>query len=302
MKESLHEYIKVGLVHFMAYPTCMGGEGPIVESLSHLAQDPFFEVMEVTRAKDPHVMKQMRSIAEQAKLELVFGAQPVCLGGGLNLNHPDSAERAKAIEALKNAIDQAESLGSKSVGVLSGKVSDDKDYAKQRLVDSLKQLCAYANTKGMSVALETFDQVPFGKNCLIGPTKDAVEVSAAVRKEHANFGLMLDLSHLPLIGETSEHALKTAGEHLVHVHVGNCAMDDPKHPAYGDNHPRFGAPGTRNDVPELAEFLKVLLEMGYLSTRERKIVSFEVKPMPGESSEAIVAGSKRAVLDAWRRI
>lgn len=302
MKESLHDYIKVGLVHFMAYPSCMVGEGPIVETLSHLAQDPFFEVMEVTHAKDPEVMKQMRAVADQAKLELVFGAQPICLGGGLNLNHPDTAERSKAIDALKVGIDQAEVLGSKGVGVLSGKVSEDKDAAKQRLVDSLKKLCAYAKTKNMNVVLETFDQLPFGKNCLIGPTTDAVEVSVAVRKEHTNFGLMLDLSHLPLIGESSAHALKTAGDHMVHVHIGNCAMDDPKHPAYGDNHPRFGAPGTRNDVPELAEFLEVLLNMGYLSKNERKIVSFEVRPMPGESSEAIVAGSKRALLEAWRRI
>ena len=302
MKDSLHDYIKVGLVHFMAYPACGSGEGPIVESLSALAQDPFFEVMEVTRAKDPEVMKQMRAVAEQSKLELVFGGQPICLGGGLNLNHPDAAERAKAVDAMKLAVDQAEILGCKAVGMLSGKVSDDKDAAKQRLVDSLKQICAYAKTKGINISLETFDQVPYGKNCLIGPTTDAVEVSVAVRKEHANFGLMLDLSHLPLIGESSEHALKTAGEHMVHVHIGNCAMDDPNHPAYGDNHPRFGAPGTRNDVPELAEFLKVLLDMGYLSKNERKIVSFEVKPMAGESSELVVAGSKRALLDAWRMI
>ena len=148
--------------------------------------------------------------------------------------------------------------------------------------------------------LETFDQVSYGKNCLIGPTADAVEVSEAVRAEYPDFGFMLDLSHLPLIGESSEAAIKTAGDHLVHVHIGNCAMDDPEHPAYGDNHPRFGAPGTRNDVPELADFIRILLDTGYLTRERTPVVSFEVKPMREESSAAVVAGCKRALMEAWR--
>ena len=77
---------------------------------------------------------------------------------------------------------------------------------------------------------------------------------------------------------------------------------DPEHPAYGDNHPRFGAPGTRNDVPELAEFLRVLLNAGYLSKDVRRVISFEVKPMPGETAEFIIEDSKRALLEAWEQI
>ena len=302
MKESLHDYIRVGFVHFMAYPQCMGGEGPILESIAKMVEDPFVEVLEVTRAKDRALHANMRGIAEQAGVSLAFGAQPILLGRGLDLNSPDSAEREKAVDAVKTGIDQAEELGCIGIAVLSGKVSDDRDAAKARLVDSLKEICEYGHAIHMPVLLETFDQVPYAKNCLIGPTKDAVEVSAAVRKDFPSFGLMLDLSHLPLIGESSEYALKLAGEHLAHVHIGNCAMDDPAHPAYGDNHPRFGAPGTRNDIPQITEFLKVLLDMGYLNRDVRKIVSFEVKPMAGESPEAVIAGSKRTLLEAWRRI
>jgi sugar phosphate isomerase/epimerase len=286
----------------MAYPQCGGGDGPIVETFRSLALDPFFEAIEVTQMKDPEVRKQVRAVAEQARVEMPFGAQPILLGGKLDLNSPDAAERKKAVDAVKAGIDQAAELGCTAVAVLSGKVSDDQDKAKVRLVDSLKQLCAYGQPKGIAIVLETFDQVPFGKNCLIGPTADAVEVSKAVRKEFPDFGFMLDLSHLPLLGESSRHALTAAGDHLVHVHIGNCAMDDPAHPAYGDNHPRFGAPGTRNDVHELAEYLTVLIDLGYLKHGHRRIVSFEVKPMAGEDPEAVIAGSKRTLLEAWRRI
>ena len=79
-------------------------------------------------------------------------------------------------------------------------------------------------------------------------------------------------------------------------------MDDPGHPAYGDNHPRFGAPGTRNDVPQLVEYLKVLLHEGYLSKEHRRILSFEVKPMAGESSEEIIVESKRKLEEAWKLV
>ena len=154
----------------------------------------------------------------------------------------------------------------------------------------------------MPLVMETFDQVPFGKNCLIGPNADAVAVSKEVRKEFPDFGIMLDLSHLPLQHEESAPAIKLAGEHMVHAHIGNCAMDDASHPAYGDNHPRFGAPGTRNDVKELTEYLRALLDNGYLSTTNRRVLSFEVKPMSGEDSEAIIAGSKRTLDQAWRML
>ena len=80
-------------------------------------------------------------------------------------------------------------------------------------------------------------------------------------------------------------------------------MDDAAHPAYGDNHPRFGAPGTRNDVREVAEFLRALLEWGYLSNKgEKRTVSFEVKPMPGETAEDIIANCKQTLDAAWKLV
>jgi sugar phosphate isomerase/epimerase len=302
MKEPIHDYARIGIVHFMAYPACMGGDGPVLETISRIAKDPYFEVIELTRIKDAETRKQVCAIAKQARVDLCFGAQPILLGGGLDLNHADDAERRKAIDAVKAGINQAGELNCKGVAVLSGKVSPDKGAAIARLVDSLKQLCAYAKTKDLPVVLETFDQVPFGKNCLIGPNADAVAVSTEVCKEYPDFGIMLDLSHLPLQYEASADAIKTAGHHLVHAHIGNCAMDDPEHPAYGDNHPTFGAPGTRNDVPELTEYLRALLDSGYLSTTNRRVLSFEVKPMPGEVTESVIAGSKRTLDEAWRRV
>lgn len=294
--------MKVGIIHCMAYPACMGGEGLIVETVASIANDPFFEAIELTQIKAPETRRVVRAILDESRLEACFAAQPILLGGKLNLNHGDAAERKKAVDAIASAIAQASELGCRALAVLSGPVEEDRAAATKRLIESLKALCALAAPHGIRIALETFDQKPFGKNCLIGPTEQAVHVSEELRGEYPEFGLLLDLSHLPLLDESPRHAIAAAREHLVHVHIGNCAMDDPKHPAYGDNHPRFGSPGTRVDVAELTAFLRALLDIGYLSAKDRKVVSFEVKPLPNENAAAVIAGSKRTLLDAFRRL
>jgi hypothetical protein len=49
----------------------------------------------------------------------------------------------------------------------------------------------------------------------------------------------------------------------------------------------------------LVEFLKALFEIGYLGKGRRPVVAFEVKPLPGETSGAVIASAKRTLLEAW---
>ena len=170
----------------------------------------------------------------------------------------------------------------------------------QALVDSLLEIGEACAAKGLRFLLETFD-FDIDKKCLIGPTRDGAKVSRAVRRRHKDFGLLLDLSHLPLQHETPKQAFAVAKGQIAHIHVGNCVLK-PGHPAYGDQHPRFGLPGGENDVPELAAFLKELFAIGYLGKGKRPTVGFEVRPQSGESSEAVIAGSKRALLEAWAHL
>ncbi len=36
MNESIYKYADVGLIHFMAYPQCIKGEGPILETIQKI--------------------------------------------------------------------------------------------------------------------------------------------------------------------------------------------------------------------------------------------------------------------------
>jgi sugar phosphate isomerase/epimerase len=305
MDQPLSRTARLGIIHFMLWPKTMSGEGPIVETVERLVADTDFEAVELTRIADAASRARVREIAETARVAVAFGAQPILLSRKLNLNALHESDRIAAIEAVKEAIGQAYSLGAVGCAVLSGPDPGEADRARATdlLVDSLKWLCDCSAQKGdMPIALETFDRVPFGKNCLIGPNAEAAEVARRVRKDFPSFGLLIDLSHLPLQGESPQQAVSAVRDCLVHAHMGNCVMRDPTHEAYGDSHPRFGVPGGENDAPELAAYLRELLAAGFLSETRRPILSFEVKPLHGESVEALIAGSKRTLAQAWAAV
>lgn len=304
MQESMYKFMKVGLIHFMAYPQVMKGEGPILETLQKIAEDDFFTAVEVSWIKDEKVRSKAKKLLEVSHLTVAYGAQPRLLVNNLNLNSFDEEERKKAVEEIKVGVREAYEIGAKSLAFLSGKDpgEGERDQASKLLISSIKEICEYAKSKGdLRIALEIFDR-EIDKKCLIGPVNEARKVAEAVRKEFDNFGLMVDLSHLPLLNETPTQAIMPIKDYLVHAHMGNCILRDKEHSAYGDQHPRFGIEGGENDVKELVAFLRVLLDIGFLNHKNPPIVSFEVKPLVGESSEVVIANSKRVLREAWTKV
>jgi len=303
MNESIHKYMKVGLIHFMAYPQTMKGEGPVVETIKSIARDDYFDAIEIAWIKDQAASDQVKKILDTSHMTVAYGASPRLLTTGLNINDTVEDGRLKAVATLKDGIDEAYAMGAVGFSFLSGKYEEDKkEEAYGALVKSTKELCAYAKSKGkLKIVLEVFDY-NIDKKSLIGPATLAKRYAADIRREHDNFGLMVDLSHIPLIGETIEEAILPIKEYLVHAHMGNCVVKDSALPAYGDAHPRFGFPGGENDVEELVHYLKVLKEIGFLNEKNPPIVSFEVKPFGDEDSEVVIANAKRTLNLAWAKV
>lgn len=303
MIESIHKYAKIGLVHFMAYPNTIKGEGPIEETIKKIVLDDYFDAIEVTWVKDRDTRAKVKKMLNSSHLSVAYGAQPRLLTTGMNINHLDEAERQKALANLKEGIDEAYEMGAEGFGFLSGQYTEDKkEEAFEALVASTKEICNYAKSKGdLKVALEIFDY-DIDKKALIGPQDLARRYAQAVREECDNFGLMVDLSHLPLIGETSRESLIPNKDYITHAHMGNCLLSDKQDPAYGDLHPRFGYPGGENDVEELVEYLKVLMEIGYLDPNNRRFLSFEVRPVGDEDPDIVIANAKRTLNLAWSMV
>lgn len=296
------DFIRPGIVQFMVHPETMNGTGPIVERIQSIVDDAYFESIEITQIKDDAARKEVASMLAMSQMEVGFAAQPIQLGGKLDLNSPDEAERKRAVDTLTRYFPMAKELGATKFALLSGldPGDEEREEAIAHFIDSMQQLCSKAREYDLALALEVFDR-EIDKKALIGSTRDAVRVAAKLRPDFPDFGLMLDLSHLPLQGEGSRESLTQAKGYITHIHVGNCVLD-PNHPGYGDSHPPFGVPEGENDVDELADFLRVLLDIGYLTESEPKTVAFEVKPREGDRPEVVIANAKRTLREAWRRI
>jgi sugar phosphate isomerase/epimerase len=286
----------------MIYPETLTGSGPIVETVSRIVNDDFFSMVEVGHINDPEARKQVADVIATSHARVAFGAQPTILTRKLDPNSFDETKRKKALSILMPQIDEARELGAKRFTILSGPdPGEDKRAAgRELLVQSLLDLCAYAKERGVSITLETFDR-RIEKKSLIGPSDEALVVAKAVKKQYPDFGLMYDMGHAPLLEEDPANSLRLLKEYLVHVHVGNC-VKKPGVVAYGDQHPRFGISGGENDVPELVKFLRALLDIGYIPSNPREIspvIGFELKPIPGEKSESVIANAKRTWRKAW---
>ena len=303
MNAPLYKFMKVGLIHFMAYPTTIKGEGPILETIRKIVVDDYFTAIEITTIKNTEERKKVKKMLETSHMSIAYGAQPILLTTGLNINDLNEEGRQKALNRLIEGIDEAYEMGATGFAFLSGKYEEDKkEESYQALLKSTDVLCRYAKDKGnMKIALEVFDY-DVDKKSLIGPAPLALRFAKEVREKHSHFGLMVDLSHIPLIHENIKDSMYMLKDYIIHAHIGNCVVKNENLPAYGDAHPRFGFPDSENDIDQVVEYLKVLMEIGFLNEEKPPIVSFEVKPFGDEDSDIVVANAKRTLNEAWARV
>ncbi|MFZ3129634.1 MAG: sugar phosphate isomerase/epimerase [Desulfosporosinus sp.] len=303
MNESMLKYFKPGIIHYMFFPATMKGEGPILETVKRIASDDYFTAIEVSWIKDQKTRKAVREILDTSHMAVGYGAQPRMLTTGMNINDLNEEGRQAALKSLKEGIDEAYEIGAAGFAYLSGKYEETtKERSYEALLESTGELCAYAKSKGnMKVILEIFDY-DIDKKSLIGPASLAKRFAEDVTRKYDNFGLMVDLSHIPMIHESCEESILPIKDYLVHAHMGNTVIKDKNCVAYGDTHPRFGFPNSENDVDELIEYLRVLLKVGYLNKKNPPILSLEVKPWGDEDPELIIANAKRTLNEAWAKL
>ncbi len=303
MERSIRRYMKVGTILHVSYKELGGGEGPILECLKKIVTDPYFEAVEVAQMKDAGVRKAAAEMIARGHMVTAYGGQGRMLGAGLNINDLCEAGRQKALASLKEGIDEAYEIHAADFAFLAGRYEEEtKEASFQALLASTRELCAYAAQKGnMPVLCEVFDY-DIAKRSLVGPAELVRRYAKTICREYENFGLMVDLSHIPMLHETLEENLLPIKEYIRHAHMGNTVIKSPDCPAYGDEHPRFGFPDSENDVEELAAYLRLLLKIGFLNEKDRPIVSFEVKPFEDEDPDVVLAGAKRTLELAWELV
>lgn len=309
MTESWRQTMDLGLVHFMAWPI-IKDDNPelIISSLEELAKDEFFDVAEVRRSQHPGMHAKIKAICDQSGMKIGVGAQPGLLLNKLSLNSLDDEHRKTAVDEVKAAIDASYDMDARICACLSGPGADNDDDTKRMMdamVASCVELCKYSQSKSAGdnlvwLSVEQFDYT-VDKKCLIGPSDRTAELAERVRAEVPNFGVTIDLSHVPIMHEDVRDVVTTLAPYIIHLHAGN-AVEQTGHPAHGDQHPRFGYPGGANDVDELRGYLEALIYAGVFQNETptgKMVFTFEVKPVGDECPSLILAHTKRTFLRAW---
>ncbi|HMC64804.1 MAG TPA: TIM barrel protein [Gemmataceae bacterium] len=301
MKDPWQHYLHLGVVHFMAFPECLAGDGPQFETLAEICHDPFFEAVDIGPINDTGQRRECAALLRDCQMTTItFGCQPLQLRLGLDLNSADRGERKRAVETILGCVDQAKELGATRFALMSGQNVgvQQRSAATDCLASELVGICrAVRDRAGLPVALEIFDY-DMDKKALVGPCETAAAVAQAVRQGFPDFGLLHDLSHIYLCHEEPARHFPLIREFLVAVHMGN-SVSERAHPLFGDTHPLFGVQGGDSSVAQLRDFIKVLFDIGYLRPGRRPVCGFEIKPPAGVTPRTAIANMKRTWERAW---
>jgi hypothetical protein len=99
MDKNQNSYLKMGIVHFMAFPELASGRGPWEETVKHIATDPFFSAIEITHIED----EAQRRGATYIVAQLDIGFEPIRhFEPGTDLNSLDESRRCQQLPSSKS--------------------------------------------------------------------------------------------------------------------------------------------------------------------------------------------------------
>ena len=156
----------------------------------------------------------LRTPADQA-LARRLGLAVSCIGlsfgvpVGAALDHPEEEARRRALAAMDDALAHAAHLGAETAYVIPG--LDAGRAALARFATSIRWLAELAAQRRIRLAIEHF---PGRALPTIAGTLDFLHAV-----DHPNFGLLLDIGHAQMSGESAAQAVADAGPSLSYVHL-----------------------------------------------------------------------------------
>ena len=155
-----------------------------------------------------------------------------------------------------------------------------REAAKERLSEVLLRLGAEIPPQ-VTLTLEPTDR-EIDKRFLFGPVEEtAAFVHQLQAAGLANLGVLLDMGHVPLMGETLESAVTPCGRHTAAYPFGQLHLK--KSPAIrymANKHVAWGAAESEYGEEDAVRFIHLLQAAGYFQG-EDCTVSFEMRPIEG---------------------
>lgn len=290
--------------------------------LRPLIRDGFWKTFQIPPLPSIEAVRTLGRRLSLAGVRPTFDIGGTVSDGELRLQSTDPAIRAGALETAKGLVDQALLLGAGVADLNPGPDPGAGDRSRElaHLADSLMRLCEYAAGRAgelrsrpgsapsaggvepeglLTISLEHFDR-EVDKKRILGPTEEATEFVAQIRRRIPNIGLTMDLSHLVLLGEDPGASIATAGEYVTNAHISNCILANREDLRWGDRHPPFFLPGSSVDSTIVASFVSGLRKIGYFKALPGAsgMLTFQVKPNADEDPLLVAAGCRRLLEQA----
>ncbi|TXS02515.1 sugar phosphate isomerase/epimerase [Streptomyces sp. col6] len=119
----------------------------------------------------------------------------LCRGGFLTAQDP--AERARALDDNRAALDEAAGVGTDTLVLVSGGLpegSKDLYGARERIADALAELVPYAAERGVRLAIEPLHPMFASDRCVVSTLSQALDLAERFPAERV--GVVVDTYHL----------------------------------------------------------------------------------------------------------
>jgi len=294
----MNEAFRPGIVLCEAYFKYQAVKNTIANAIARVADESFYECIEITDIKDASDRKCIGSIIHSHDLILTQWMTRLLQTEGLNLSSFDQSLRKKSVARIKEHLGPAVECGTHKIGVLSG--PDPGPAQRVNAKDALyTSLCEIAEAiKGFGpiyLILESLDRGAH-KNGLIGPTSEAVALIQRVQQTHPRVGLCWDISHVKLCGDDIFKSLVISKPYITQIHLANPVLDR-KRSDFGDYHIPFGEPGFLT-IQKIAEFFQMALDIELL-VKQRPCISVEVRTPRNIEPWETVAQGRSSLQKAW---
>lgn len=302
MKEDIREYARLGLVHHMLYPECGDSSEKHVETLLEFIKRTDIETFDCCLPYGQSYRQALIPEIRKCGKTVCFAIHLYPLRS-LPLAAKAPANRAQTWMIIDDMIIQAAAIGAEGFIFAAGTPSfydaAPDDFAA--FDDFCNELCVKLEPHGITAMLEPFD-MDIDKKFLYGPIDNCVRLAERLSVKHDNFGIELDMAHLPLMREDFVPAIARSAPYLKRVHLGNCVLKDKNNPRWGDTHPPVGFSGGEIDVPELRIILHALLDCGFLDKKNRGNLVMEMTRFPGQSVDFTIEDNFKRLRKAWKSL
>ncbi|TKA13555.1 sugar phosphate isomerase/epimerase [Actinacidiphila oryziradicis] len=119
----------------------------------------------------------------------------LCRGGFFTASDP--AERAAALADNRTAIDEAATLGTDTLVLVSGGLpAGDRDIAaaRERVADAIAELAPYAGERGVRLAIEPLHPMYASDRCVVSTIGQALDIAERFPAEQV--GVVVDTYHI----------------------------------------------------------------------------------------------------------